>query len=107
MKSPPAIKKRAGRVESHGAEPKAKTDIQESANIHTSGTEFVSTWHISSFDDDGLDVFVGAKGHVNLKQTVPFERDTVIVLHPRTARALQNILPDAIAAAVFFRKGTP
>jgi len=104
MKSPPVIKKRAGRVESHGAEPKAKTDIQESANIHAP-TEFLTSWTVPPDTRDGLEIAIGCQGHVVLTQHQPFMDVAAIVLHPVEAAALLEILPDAIEAACQHRKG--
>jgi hypothetical protein len=104
MKSPPAIKKRAGRVESHGAEPKEKTDIlQQSADIHAS-PEFLTSWTVPPDTRDGLEIGIGSKGHILLTQNQPFEHETAIILHPTEARALLEILPDAISAACRHRK---
>ncbi len=102
---PPKIKNPTVRVESHGGEPNLKTDsTQTSANGHAT-TELLSSWNIPPDDHDGVAITIGGKGHIVLTQHRPFMDEVAIVLHPTEARAVLEILPDAIAAADEQRKG--
>jgi hypothetical protein len=98
VKSPPKIKS-PGAPASTPGKPKGRIDCHRRTNCNAADTELLSTWNIPSFDDDGLDIFIGGKGHVNLKQKRSFEAAAVIVLNPKTARAALKVLPAAIAAA--------
>jgi hypothetical protein len=101
---PPRIKKRAGRVEAHGAEPEFNANSQKRAN-YNAAAKLPSTWNIPPEDHDGLEVGIGSKGEIILTQHRPFMDEAAIALHPTEARAVLVILPDAIAAADRHRKG--
>jgi hypothetical protein len=65
-----------------------------------------SAWLVAPEDHAGVSITISDRGNVLLTQDRLFTDKAVICLHTDEARALLELLPDAIAAADEQRKGT-
>jgi hypothetical protein len=101
MNAPP-IKSPTEPASSTG-KPKGKTNSHKSANTHAAAV-LPSAWNIPPEDHDGIEITIGDRGCVVLKQHCPCADEAIIRLHPDEAWALLKILPIIIEVAERHRK---
>lgn len=104
MTRPPPKRKRAGREsgavnETKFVEPPALTEAHNSGDCRHS-----PSWTIEPDCRDGLEILIGDRGGILLRQDNGFQEVQTICLHPDEARRLAEILPEAIDAAMAHRK---